>query len=73
MAIDSDASHPEVDCRREYPVWPSDKPFPLTPLEAWYVLQGWSVKPKQEVSMDEFLELPGKLEYSHGYVMLWQP
>ncbi len=23
-------------------LWPADRPFPLTPLEAWYVLQGWA-------------------------------
>ena len=36
----------EIDARIEYPVWPDDKPFPLTPLEAWYVMQGYAVRPK---------------------------
>lgn len=33
--------HPDVERRTAYEnVWPADEPFPLTPLEAWYVLQG---------------------------------
>ena len=32
---------PEVVRRVAYDaVWPAGKPFPLTPLEAWYVMQG---------------------------------
>lgn len=64
--------HPEVDRKVDYPVWPADKAFPLTPLEAWYVLQGWSVQPKQALSMDEFLDLPGMLEFADDRVMLRQ-
>jgi hypothetical protein len=29
--------HPEVVRREGYAAWPADKPFPLTPLEAWNV------------------------------------
>lgn len=32
---------PEVVRHMAYEdLWPSEQPFPLTPLEAWYVLQG---------------------------------
>ena len=46
--------------------------FPLTPLEAWYVMKGYAVRPARGISMDEFLELPGMIELSDGYVMLRQ-
>ena len=44
----------------------------LTPLEAWYVLRGYAVRPARQMTIDEFLELPGMLELSDGYVMLRQ-
>jgi len=62
----------KVDFRVEYQPWPADKAFPLTPLEAWYVMQGYAVRPARPVTMDEFLELPGQLELSDGYIMLRQ-
>ena len=53
--------------------WPMDKPFPLTPLEAWYVLQGYSVKPASGGITVAILEdMPGRLELADGYVMLWR-
>ena len=55
-----------------YPAWPTDKPFPLTPLEAWYVMQGWEVKPAAGLTFDQFNELPGKIEGGDGWVCLWQ-
>jgi hypothetical protein len=58
--------------RKECETWPEGKEFPLTPLEAWYVMQGWSVRPARPLSLDEFLELPGQLEFADGYVMLRQ-
>lgn len=66
------APHPEVVRWEEYRPWPADKPFPLTPLEAWYVMQGYTVKPAATFSFDEFMELPGSLEGGPGGVMLRQ-
>ncbi len=63
---------PEVDFRIDYQAWPTDRPFPLTPLEAWYVMRGYAVRPSQPMSLEVFLELPGQLELSDGYVMLRQ-
>ena len=65
-------SDDKVDYREEYRPWPAGQPFPLTPLEAWYIMRGYAVRPSREMSMDEFLELPGQLELSDGYVMLRQ-
>ena len=62
----------KVDYRVGYAHWPTDQEFPLTPIEAWYVLKGYAVRPARPMTMDEFLELPGMLEVSDGYVMLRQ-
>ena len=62
----------EVDYREKYRPWPAGQRFPLTPLEDWYIMRGYAVRPSREMSMDEFLELPGQLEMSDGYVMLRQ-
>ena len=62
----------KVDFRIEYRPWPVDKEFPLTPLEAWYIMRGYSVRPERQVSLEDFLELPGQLELSDGYIMLRQ-
>ncbi|MGI4744747.1 MAG: hypothetical protein ACRYFY_01695 [Janthinobacterium lividum] len=68
------AEHPEVVRRKVGPVWPPNKPFPLTPLEAWYVMRGWDVAPAAGVTMQQILEeLPGKLEGGNGWVQLWEP
>ncbi len=68
------ADHPEVVRRKVRSVWPPDKPFPLTPLEAWYVMRGWDVAPAAGVTMQQILEeLPGKLEGGNGWVQLWEP
>ena len=64
--------HPEVERRVEYPVWPVGKPFPLTPLEAWYVLQGWAVRPVAGLPMETLLDMPGKIEGGESWVWLWQ-
>ncbi len=67
------ADHPEVVRRKVGPVWPPDKPFPLTPLEAWYVMRGWDVAPAAGVTMNQIIEeLPGKLEGGNGWVQLRQ-
>ena len=68
----SSADSEKVDYRIDYRPWPAGKEFPLTPLEAWYVMRGYAVRPKRHVPMDEFLELPGQLELSDGYIMLRQ-
>ena len=65
--------HPEVKRRIGYDnVWPADKPFPLTPLEAWYVLQGWEVEPVGGITSEQAGALPGKVEAGAGRVRLWQ-
>jgi len=63
----------EVDALETYGGnWPSDQPFPFTPLEAWWILQGYAVKPQADLTMDQFDQLPGKIERSNGYVVLWR-
>ena len=65
--------HPEVVRWVEYASsWPADKPFPLTPLEAWYVMQGFTVKPAATFTLDEFMQLPGDLEGGPDGIMLRQ-
>jgi len=50
------------------------EPFPLTPLEAWYVMQGWEVKPAAGITATQIVDqMPGKLEGGNGWVLLWQP
>ena len=67
------ADHPEVKREKVGPVWPPDKPFPLTPLEAWYVMRGWKVTPAAGVTGQQLREeLPGKLEGGDGWLQLWQ-
>jgi hypothetical protein len=72
MSADSGGPAGKVDFRVAYAHWPSDQEFPLTPLEAWYVMKGYAVRPARGISMEEFLELPGMIEFSDGYVMLRQ-
>lgn len=72
MTSPNERRDPEVERKAGYPVWPESKPFPLTSLEAWYVLQGWAVKPKAGLTLDQALDLPGKVEFGDGYVWLWQ-
>ncbi len=68
-----DAPHPEVERRVSYlDIWPSDQPFPLTPLEAWYLLQGWEVAPAAGINLDQVLQLPAKVEGGNGWVVLWR-
>ena len=72
MSANSGSAAAKIDFRVAYAHWPSDREFPLTPLEAWYVMKGYAVRPAGGISMDEFLELPGMIELSDGYVMLRQ-
>jgi hypothetical protein len=61
-----------VTMREEYGgIWRTDD-FPLTPLEAWYVMRGFAVRPKAGITVDQVLEMPGQIELSDGYVMLRQ-
>lgn len=51
--------HPEVVRRAEHGgVWPVEAPFPLMPLETWFVAQGW-------VSIDQVRAMSGKIEGSN--------
>lgn len=49
-------------------VWGDD--FPLTPLECWFVMRGWSVRPKNRVNVDTMMTMPGHLELVNGYIVL---
>jgi hypothetical protein len=53
MSADSGCPAAKVDFRVAYAHWPSDQEFPLTPLEAWYVMKGHAVRPARKFSMDE--------------------
>lgn len=67
-----DTEDREVE-RYEVATWPADQPFPLTPLECWYIMQGWAVRPKERMSLDVYHELPGRgLEMLDGYLVLRQ-
>lgn len=54
--------HPEVVRWEEGQTWPADKPFPLTPMEAWYVMQGYVVQPAGGFTTDQLFEMAGSLE-----------
>jgi hypothetical protein len=72
--LPASAPHPEVVRRAIRPdIWPSGKPFPLTPLEAWYLLQGWEVAPAAGITMEQVMELPAQAEGGDGWVVLWRP
>jgi hypothetical protein len=70
--VGQDDNRPEVERRRAYPTRPDDEPCPLTPLEAWYVFQGWQVQPAAGIDLETVLKLPGKIEGGEGLVCLWQ-
>jgi hypothetical protein len=65
--------HPEVVRWLDHEAhWPADKPFPLTPLEAWYVMQGYTVKPATGVTLEQVIAMPGKIEGGPSGICLWQ-
>ncbi len=41
-------------------IWPA-KAFPLTPLEASYVMQGWTVHPAGGIDIDQVGAMLGKI------------
>jgi hypothetical protein len=49
--------------------------LPLTPLEAWYVLQGYCVEPIGGFTTEQLLEMPGHIEGGGkgpgGWLVLW--
>jgi hypothetical protein len=63
--------HPEVQRWVEYETWPAEKPFPLTPLEAWYVLQGYAVRPAAGMTQDQLYAMPGRVEGGVGGPSGW--
>ncbi len=67
--------HPEVRRWTEGQIWPADKPFPLTPLEACYVLQGYCVETIGGFTTEQLLEMPGHIEGGgkgpDGWLVLW--
>jgi hypothetical protein len=75
MSADEGGGEAKVDFRVDCQPWPAGKAFPLTPQEAWYIMRGYAVRPvrpARRVSLEAFLELPGQLELSDGYIMLRQ-
>jgi len=51
--------------------WPDDKPFPLTPMEAYWIMRGWRVLPKSAPDITTYHEMPGHgLEMMEGYINL---
>jgi hypothetical protein len=63
-----------VAARCERAVWDTaEKPFPLSPDECWYLLQGWSVRPVGDLTQLEVLQLPGRPEgSSDSWLTLYQ-
>jgi len=55
-------------------VWDAaEKPFPLSPLECFYLMQGWSVRPAGDLTQSEVLQLPGRPEgSSESFLTLYQ-
>lgn len=66
----SDDTPPEVDGLRTGYAVPAER-YPLTPLECWFVMRGYAVKPRTPVSVDDLLNwMPGHLEMVDGYILL---
>src|SRR4051812_43203861 len=61
---------PDIDAKPNQDSWPDDQEFPLTPLEAWYLMRGYSVKPSREVSNDVLKLFPGDVQHEDGYIRL---
>jgi hypothetical protein len=59
-----------IDATRDESSWPLNTDFPLTPVEAWYILQGYAVKPTHGISDDMVRFLGGKVEIIDGYLRL---
>lgn len=54
-----------VKARVEYAVYDDRQVrFPLSPLECWYLVQGWAIKPANPLTQKDQLDLPGRLEGS---------
>lgn len=61
----------DVEKQRTGAEWPDDKPFPLTPMEAYWIMRGWCVLPKSAPDLATLYEMPGKgLEMIDGYINL---
>lgn len=70
-AEDNGPEPPEMVRRVVYDgIWPAGKPFPLTPLEACYVMRGWAVQPAG-VDVDQVRATPGKIEGGEGTGLVW--
>lgn len=50
--------------------WPIDKPFPWTDAECAAFVRGHQVK--WPLTLEEFFLLPGKIEMTDGYAVLWR-
>jgi len=70
---DPGPAHPKVVRRVVYEgIWPAGEAFPQTPLEAWYVMQGWAVQPAGGINIDQVGAMPGRIEGGTGWVWLSQ-
>lgn len=47
--------------------------FPLSPVETWFIMRGYWVKPRVPVDVERLLTFPGLLEMSDGYIGLRNP
>ncbi len=50
--------------------WPESLPFPLTPIEAWNLLHGYSIKPTKPILREDLDRLPLEIEEISGYLRL---
>jgi len=60
---------PEIDAKEYGDTVPADE-FPLTPMEAWFIMRGYWVKPKVPTNVDKLMTMPGMLEMADGYIGL---
>jgi len=61
---------PEVDAKDlDGNTVPADE-FPLTPMEAWFIMRGYWVKPRIPTNVDKLMTMPGLLEMFDGYIGL---
>ena len=62
-----------VRARMEYTVYDGRQtPFPLSPMECWYLVQGWEVKLAVSLSQADQLDLPGRLEGSSNTYLVYK-
>jgi hypothetical protein len=60
----------DIDVKTNENTWLEHASFPITPLEAWYLLRGYLVKTKRDIAPEIYALLPVELKTLDGYVML---